>query len=130
MIISHQEGRADVMRTIINGALGAPMAVNRKIAAMSLFAARFITRTGSSRVESVFWIVGASTAAFGAAIIIASKLGDVAGILTLQRWRSTSEMLELGGTLLAIYLVGHIFLGLVRAVREESRWIRHGGDRP
>lgn len=117
------------MRAIISGALAAPIALNRKIAAMSLSTARFITRTGSSRVESVFWVVGASTAAFGAAIIIASKLGDVAGILTLQRWRSTADALELGGDLLALYLVGHIFLGLVKAVLEEIRWIRRGGDR-
>lgn len=117
------------MRAIISGALVAPIALNRKIAAMSLSTARFITRTGSSRVESVFWVVGASTAAFGAAIIIASKLGDVAGVLTLQRWRSTAEVIELGGHLLALYLVGHIFLGLVKAVREEIRWIRRGGER-
>ena len=117
------------MRAIISRTLATPIAVNRKIAAMSLSAARFITRTGSSRVESVFWVVGASTAAFGAAVIIASKLGDVAGILTLQRWQSTAEMLDLGGAMLAIYLVGHIFLGLVKAVREEIRWIRRGGDR-
>ena len=117
------------MRAIISRALAAPIAINRKIAAMSLSTARFITRTGSSRVESVFWVVGASTAAFGAAIIVASKLGDVAGILTLQRWRSTPDMLELGGALLALYLAGHIFLGLVKAVREEVRWVRRGGDR-
>lgn len=117
------------MRAIISRTLAAPIALNRKIAAMSLSAARFITRTGSSRVESVFWVVGASTAAFGAAVIIASKLGDVAGILTLQRWQSTAEMLDLGGAMLAIYLVGHIFLGLAKAVREEVRWIRRGGDR-
>jgi len=117
------------MRAIISSALTVPIALNRKIAAMSLSTARFITRTGSSRVESVFWVVGASTAAFGAAIIIASKLGDVAGILTLQRWRSTADALELGGDLLALYLAGHIFLGLVKAVREELRWVRRGGDR-
>ena len=46
--------------------------------------------------------VGIQTpAAFGAAIIMASRLGDVAGIVTLQRWRSTAELLELGGTVLA-----------------------------
>ena len=117
------------MRAIISRALAAPIALNRKIAAVSLSTARFITRTGSSRVESVFWVVGASTAAFGAAIIIASKLGDVVGILSWQRWRSTPGMIELGGALLALYLVGHIFLGLVKAVREELRWIRRGGDR-
>lgn len=117
------------MPAIISSALAAPIKLHRKIASMSLATARFITRTGSSRIESVFWVVGASTAAFGAAIIIASKLGDVAGILTLQRWRSSSELIELGWALLALYLVGHIFVGLAKAVREEVRWIRHGGDR-
>lgn len=42
-----------------------------------------------------------TSAAFGAAIIMASRLGDVAGIVTLQRWRPTAELLELGGTVLA-----------------------------
>lgn len=125
MITAHQSA----MRAILSSALAAPIALNRKIAAMSLSTARFITRTGSSRVESVFWVVGALKAAFGAAIIIASKLGDVAGILTLQRWRSTAEVIELGGALLALHLVGHMFLGLVKAVREEIRWVRRGGDR-
>ncbi len=106
-----------------------PMALHRSLSAMSLKIARFITRTGKSRGEAVFWIVGASVAAFGAAIVIASKLGDLAGILTLQRWKSSTQLLELGMAIAVIYLVGHVFVGLVRAVREEARWVRRGGDR-
>lgn len=117
------------MRDILSNALRAPIALNRNIAAVALSAARFITRTGSSRVESVFWVVGACVAAFGAAIVIASKLGDVAGIVTLQRWRSTAELLELGGALIILYLVGHVCVGLVRAIRAEALWIRRGGER-
>lgn len=63
-------------RDILSNALRAPIALNRYIAAMALSAARFITRTGSSRVGSVFLGVGACVAAFGTAIVIASKLGS------------------------------------------------------
>src|SRR3546814_5194602 len=62
------------MRDILSNALRAPIALNRYIAAMAFSAARFITRTGSSRVGSAFWGVGACVAAFGTAIVIASKL--------------------------------------------------------
>lgn len=116
-------------RQMLRSGLNKPIAVNGRIAALALSAARFITRTGSSRVESVFWVVGACVAAFGTGMVIASKLGDIAGVITLQRWRSTSEVLELGGALIVVYLVGHVFVGLVRAIRAEVRWIRHGGDR-
>lgn len=107
-----------------------PMAMHRRLSAVSLKIARFITRTGKSRGEAVFWIVGASLSAFGAAIVVASKLGELAGILTLQRWQTSTELLELGMAIAVIYLVGHVFVGLVRAVREEARWVRRGGDRP
>lgn len=117
------------LRTTRPAILLSPIALHRKIAFLALSAARFLTRSGSSRVESVFWVVGASVAAFGAAIVIASRLGDVAGIVTLQRWRSTAELLEIGGALLTLYLVGHIFVGLARAIRDEIRWIRRGGER-
>lgn len=110
--------------------LYAPVRLHRKLSTTSLKIARFITRTGKSRGEAVFWIVGAIVAAFGAAIVVASKLGDLAGILTLQRWQSSTELLELGMAIAVIYLVGHVFVGLVRAALEEARWVRRGGDRP
>ena len=111
-------------------AVRAPVLTHRKLAAAALSIARFITRTGKSRGEAVFWIVGAAIAAFGAAIVIASKLGDLAGLITLRRWRSGADFLEIGIALVVIYLVGHLFVGLVRAIRQEARWVRRGGDRP
>ena len=43
--------------------------------------------------------------------------------------RIITEPLELGGALIIVYLVGHVFVGLVRAIRAEVRWIRRGRDR-
>lgn len=67
-----------------------------------------------------------TSAALGAAIIMASRLGDVAGIVTLQRWRSSAELLELGGTVLAyIWLATSSLAGCGRFGRVGAETIDH-----
>src|SRR3546814_8536501 len=73
------------MRDILSNALRAPIALNRYIAAMAFSAARFITRTGSSRVGSAFWGVGACVAAFGTAIVIARSEENTYELQSLMR---------------------------------------------
>jgi hypothetical protein len=96
----------------------------------SLRVARFITLTGRTRAERMFWRFGILISAFGALVAIASQLGTIAALLTVSAWRSAA-----GGTSLAFHvvttiLVGYLVNGFIRALREPLDTGLPGGPRP
>ena len=88
---------------------------NKAVARAALCTARFLTETGSTYSQIVFWRIGGAIALFGAAMVIVSEVFSFMSMLTskLPPWRS---MPALCIRITLLFITMHLAIALWRSI--------------